>query len=817
MKKSIWLATAASVAVMAVVPAHAQDSNTDADQGEVLVVTAVRGQPRTVIESSAPIDVIGGEQLQQMGGALPMRDALANLIPSFQAPAMGSSSWDSIARPAGLRGLGGAHVLVLVDGKRRHNSSLINLGTGNISNGSNPVDLDLIPNGSVGRIEVLRDGASAQYGSDAIAGVINIRLKDDAQSGELIVNAGQRYRWDGESQGETYSFDVSKGFSLGDSGFLRLTVAGKDQNPTVRGSLSTASFYFPINGQPDPRENTVDKAHVYQGGLPRNSSIFMAANAGVETGGVTVYANGTLGYRKARVGQAFRTPRSAQNVLAVYPDGFTPFYTLDETDWQVLGGVKGAIGAWSWDLSTTVGKNIANHGSDNTLNASLGPTSPKKFDTFSSSFTLWASNLDLSREFDIGLSKPATIAVGLEYRRENYTTVPRDPLAYTNGGYVYPAGYGGMVGTYAQVGAQGAVTLRPEDAADITRGNIAAYVDFAADLSKRWFVNIAGRFEHYDDSAGDVLSGKISTRYEIADGFALRGTISNGFRAPSLPQQGFAQSSTQISIINGVAQPIDSKTVGVDSAVGRALGARPLKPEKSTNFSVGIAATPIDNLSITVDAYRIELRDRIMLTSYLSGAGVNAILAENGFDPRFVRYFTNAIDTNTQGIEVVTTYRLPLGPAGTLRLSAAYNYNKNKIVGLAANPAELQGLNLSLFDRQQQGAVSKNAPRNKLSMAADWSLGKLKTNFRGTRYGRFNNIQNTAATDQHYGAEWVFDVDVSYDLTESTTISIGANNLFDQYPDLTTIASTAGLSPYATNSPFGFYGGYYYGRIGIKF
>lgn len=807
--------TAGLLLAMAAMPAIAQDAPKQGDdEVETLVVTGTRAQPRTVAESAAPIDVVSADTLTRMGGGMQMRDALSQLVPSFQSQTIGSSSWDSLARPAGLRGLGGAHVLVLVDGKRRHNSALLNLATGNVSNGSNPVDLDLIPNGAIERIEVLRDGAAAQYGSDAIAGVLNIILKDEDSAGELNINAGQRY----ESDGETYSFDLSKGFKIGDAGYLTLTVAGRDQDPSIRSQAATGNFYFLVNGQPSPREASVDKAAVYKGGLPRNKSLTAVVKTGYDFDDFEVYASGTFGTRKARIGQAFRRPNSNQNVLAIYPDGFTPYYTLAETDFQWLAGIKGQSSGWNWDLSTTFGRNFDKHGSINTLNASLGPSSPTSFRTFDSSFKQWTTNFDISREAELGLANPVTLAFGLEHRWENFSTMVKDAAAYTNGGYIYPSNYGGLVGQAASVGAQGAITLQPSDATDLSRNSFAAYVDVSADLTDDWFVDVAGRFEHYDDSAGDVFSGKLSTRYEIVEGVALRGTISNGFRAPSLSQQGFAQTSTQIFAINGALIPIDSKTVQVDSAVGQALGAKPLKPEKSTNFSAGIALTPIRGLTVTADAYRIELRDRVMLTSFLSGTGVDAILRANGFQSYYVRYFTNAIDTNTQGIDVVASYnqRLP-GQLGSLRVSAAYNYNKTKIVGIAANPAELAGLNLTLFDRQAQGAVAGNYPRSKLVLSSDWQMGDFSANLRTTRYGKFRSVQNNAAQDQHFGAEWVTDLDIGYKLTESTSIGIGANNVFNVYPDKSTLANTTGSAPYANNSPFGFYGGYYYGRLTVRF
>ncbi len=815
-KSQLW-GTVAWMAIAGSGQALAQEAQASRDEA-VLVVTGTRGQPRTVIESSTPIDVVGAEQLEKMGGAGSLRDVLTQLVPSFQAQTVASSSWDALARPAGLRGLGGAHVLVLVNGKRRHNSALINLATFNLSSGSNPVDLDLIPNGAIRSIEVLRDGAAAQYGSDAIAGVINIVLRED-DGGQLSINAGQRYKWNGASEGETLTFDLYKGFKIGQDGFISFTASGRDQERVIRSANfpATRRLYFPINGQPDPREATVDRSKLFTGGLPRNSGINMVVNTAYDFGGIEAYGTGTLSYRTAAIGQAFRLPNSNQNILQIHPDGFSPNYTLKEKDFQVLMGVRSEQGPWNWDLSSTFGRNFDTHGSENSLNASLGPLSPTEFTTFTSAFNQWTNNFDVTREFDAGFAKPLTLALGLEHRWEKFKTVPQDEAAYANGGFTYPVGYGGLVGQAGQVGAQGAITLHPSDAADLTRHVFAAYADIATNITDAWFVNAAGRFEHYNDSAGDVLSGKLSTRYEIAPGFAIRATISNGFRAPSLSQIGFAQTSTQVFTVNGVTQPIDSKTVKTDSSVGLALGSRPLKPERSTNYSIGLTATPMPGLSMTLDAYRIELRDRILLTSFLSGAGVDAILAANGFQSYSVRYFANAIDTNTQGIDFVTTYNTRIGDLGSLRLSAAFNYNKTKIAQVADNPAELAGLNLELFNRQQQGIITDNTPTTKLVLSGDWTISGLNLNLRGTRYGKIDYIQSTANLDQHARAKWITDMDVSYKLTDSTTIAVGVNNLFDVYPDEMTLTNTTGGPNFMANSPFGFYGGYYYGRLTVRF
>lgn len=822
--KTGFLITTALSAIALAAPAIAQDVPAEtsaevgapAENGGDIVVTGSRGQPRTITSSPTPIDVIGGEQLARMAGSLQLRDVLSQLVPSFQAQQVGSSSFDSVARPAGLRGLSGVHVLVLVNGKRRHNSALINLNSGNVSAGGNPVDLDQIPTSAIERIEVLRDGAAAQYGSDAIAGVINIILKSSATGGSLSIEAGQRFKDSvNGSDGETVQAQVSHGFALGERGSMVLSVEGKYQNATVRNSDLTGSFYFPVNGAPDPREATANR-RLYQGGLPQLRSIQAAQNSKFDLGNVEAYTTVTLGYREARVGQAGRKPNSTSDIIAIYPDGFAPYYTLKETDFQATAGLRGSIGAWNIDFSTTYGRDYAENGADNSLNASLGAASPTKFSTFSAAFDQWTNNLDLTRGYSL-FGRNLQVSAGAEYRYESYVTKALDAAAYTNGGYVYPAGTP-LAGQPGAVGAQGAVIVTPADEADIKRNVGAAYVDLAFDVTDRLLVTGAVRYETYDDSSGDVWSGKASARYKMFDWLNLRGAISNGFRSPSLAQQAFAQTSTQFNLVGGSYQLIESKIVQTGSPIALALGAAPLKPEKSRNYSLGFALTPTRALSLTVDAYQIDIDNRITLTGLLSSAGVRAILRANGFSgEQYVRFFTNAIDTRTRGIDVVGSYSFDLSKFGKFRSTVGYNHNVTTIRRIAATPAALSGLGLTLFDRQTQGYFTVGTPKDKLILGLDWTLGRLGVNVKETRYGGFQLLNNTPSSDQSYGAKWITDIEVGYDVTDTTRLSVGAYNVFDTYPDKNTVPNTIGSSIYGSNSPFGAYGGYYYARLGVRF
>nr|WP_278254346.1 TonB-dependent receptor [Sphingobium sp. BYY-5] len=799
--------------------AQAQNSPApaEADAESTIVVIGNRSRATTVFESPAPIDVIDESQLATLGANSSLRDALGVLLPSFNSLTVSSSSWNSVARPAGLRGLGGSHVLVLVNGKRRHNSSLLNLSTGSVDQGSNSVDIDLIPAAAIKRIEVLRDGAAAQYGSDAIAGVINIVLKDAAQGGTLSLNAGQRYSYRGVSDGRNVEAGGNIGFRLGEGGFINIAANAKDNNHARRAIPATGAFYYPLaNGQPDPRENR-DKT-VFTGGLPDLRALTLLYNAEVPlSAGATFYSSSTWSTREATIGQNFRRPNSTNAVLSIFPDGYAPNYTLDEKDFQVLAGIKGESGGWTWDLSSTYGENRTRNGSTDSLNASLGDASPTEFWTFTAKFAQWTNNVDISKGIDIGLAEPLKISFGAEHRYERFQTIAGDPESYANGFYRYPAGTP-LAGRYATIGAQGAIVLTPEDAAKLSRNSYAAYIDIGLNPIPRWFVALAGRAEHYDDSAGDTVNGKFTTRFDFTDNFAFRGTVSNGFRAPALAQSAFAQTSNQYTTVNGVQTFITAKSVRPGTAIGDALGAKALTPEKSFNLSAGFTYKLGTRLNLSIDAYQIKLDDRIAQTGYLTGAGVSAILVANGFDPNYsVRYFANAIDTRTRGVEAVLNYLQPLGTDKSLRLTAGYNYNKTKITRVADNPQALAALNLTLFDRQAQGYIDRNLPRTKLILGQDLTLGNLKLNLRETRYGKVAFLGTTAATDQFYGAKWIADIDLSFQATKNINVAIGANNFFDTYPDKNTLPDTNGFPPYPAQSPFGFYGGYYYGRLSFSF
>jgi len=784
---------------------------------ETIVVTGTRGNARTVADSPVPIDVIGGEQLEKLGGSSgALKDALEQLAPSFVTNTRGNATWGTVSKPAGLRGLSGAHVLVLVNGKRRHNSALPTMAGDSQAINANPVDLDFIPVSAIDHIEILRDGAAAQYGSDAIAGVINVILKSNSSGGSVSTTLGQRYKFQDRQDGETVLATGNYGFKFGDTGYFNLAADARKQNWTLRVNPATEAFYYPLeDGSPDPREAEVDKRK-FRGGTPKIKSFNLSFNAALPLdNGITPYAFGSFGRRDGELGQSYRRATTANVIPELLTDVvLTPTTYLNELDYQLASGVKGQVSEWNWDLSTTYGRNRVDLYEKNSVNASLGPDSPSNFATFTPIFDQLTTNLDFTRGFDIGWSSPLQVSFGFEHRYESFQTIVRDPLSYANGGYVFPDGP--LAGQPAAIGAQAAVLVLPEDAADLDRQNVAAYVDLGLDLTSKWYAAVAGRYENYNDSAGDTWSGKLTSRYDFAPGIALRGTVSNGFRAPSLSQTGFASGSQGPFIVNGqIAGVTTSRNARPDSALGQALGATELKPEKSLNTSIGLSLQPLKDLSIDIDAYQILLDDRIARTTTLRGSGISQILSDNGLDPnQAVSYNTNAIDTRTRGVDVVASYLQRFGASGwgTLRYNLGFNYNKTTIENIKDTPEQLADLGLSLFDRVAQSYLTVALPRTKTLVGLDWQIADFDVNLRGTRYGAVSQLTDNPASDQHYGAKWLADLDVAYAITPSFTVAVGANNLFDTYPDRSTIADVIGSQRYATNSPFGATGGFYYAR-----
>lgn len=823
----VWVLSAG--AALASAPEPATPEARDVTTVEEVIVTGTRSTSRTVTQSLAPIDVLSAKELTK-SGKQSTRDLISTLVPSANTSNSGAGASFAV-KTVSLRGLSADQTLVLVNGKRRHNTAILFVN-GTTQNGQSPADLDLIPSASIGRIEVLRDGASAQYGSDALAGVINIILKDDAEGGSLSALYGKT----GAGDGETGQISGNFGVKLGQAGYLNLTGDVRINDLTDRGdkTLNTTQLYFPLNaaGQPvkvgtagatpDPREATANR-HTSHPGSPAVQLFSLGYSAGSPiTDDIDLYSFGTFSSRNTAAWLTFRNPNAAGNITAVTPDGYSPRLFLKDRDFQVAIGAKGRqLLGFDWDLSSTFSRDKVGY-YENSLNASLGPASPTRFYIGTLSFQEWTSNLDLTREVATGwLEKPLFVAAGLEYRKDQFQIEAGEPASYVNGGYVAPAG-SPQAGVVFAGGSQGVTGFPPFSAGTFSRDNVSAYLNVEQKVTDKLELALAGRFEHYSDF-GDAKTFKLSSRYAILPGLAVRGTASTGFRAPSLQQQHYASSST-IGVIVPPATTTQLYPVQLlppDNPAAIALGAKPLRPEKSTNYSVGLVAQPLPGLNVTLDVYQIKIDNRILQSGTLGpNAAVSAALSSQGLNPQQAAfYYGNFADTKTRGVDLVVDYRTDFGDLGAVRWTFSANRTKNEFTRVVQPPAALAAAGLVYIDRVKIGDLTVGTPKDKYILGADWTLGKFDTNLRLTRYGEVIQRTSLAANDETVSPKLIVDLDLSYAATRNVTVSVGANNLLDAYPDSIRAANrgSPAFAYYNQYSPYGTSGGFYYVRVAARF
>jgi iron complex outermembrane receptor protein len=779
--------------LLAATPALAQEANKDARTLDTLIVTGTRVADRTVAESQSPIDILTPETLEATG-TTELATALARALPSLNFPRPAIADGTSGVRPAQLRGLAPDQVLVLVNGKRRHISALVNVN-GTIGRGSSAVDFNAIPIAAIERVEVLRDGASAQYGSDAIAGVVNIVLKGAGSGGSLTASLGQY----GKGDGNQWQLSGDAGLSFGgDAGSLHIAAQAGHQDITNRAGPYSGSA--PNTGNFPGVGETAFKV-----GDPEVDAAAVSANASFKLGdSTTLYAN-FMGSNRDIVSFAFYRSKnhSGQGALLaqVYPNGYVPEINQYSRDRSAVLGAKGTTaGGLNWDVSYDYGQNHLDFHTQNSINYALGVTSPSRFYDGTLRYTQQVLNADFSKPLELGLEYPATFSFGGEYREENWKQGAGEPNSYFGSG------------------AQGFAGFTPRNAGSYDRHNYALYAGLEADLTGKFSGGIAGRYEDYSDF-GNQFSGKVSARYAFTDAVALRGTVASGFRAPSLAQQNYQAVTTNIT--NSVA--FEAGTFPATGAAAQALGAEALKPETSLSYSLGLVLQPAERVYLTIDAYRIEIDDRIVLSSNIplaNNAAAQALLASLGItNVTSARYFNNAIDTRTQGVDVVGTWSVPM-QASTLDLTASYNYNKTDVTRIAPNPAALTalGANLERMGRDERGRIEEGFPRDKFSLNANWKLSLMDFNIGATRYGEFTTRHaSNPAQDQTFDPKWTLDLALNLRPDAHWTVSLGVDNVLDAYPQRVIAAnSTFGMLPYSLQSPFGFNGAYVYGRASYK-
>jgi len=797
----LYLTTALVLSLSAgfVPAAFAQDASQTApaadEQPTEIVVTGQRASRRSRLDTLAPVDVVTAQNLQSQGST-ELAQGLSRVAPSLNFPRPAGVDGTDNVRPASLRGLSPDQTLVLVDGKRRHTSALVNVN-GSTGRGSSAVDLNAIPEVALDRLEVLRDGASAQYGSDAIAGVINLHLREADHGAGVSVSYGE-YDTDVDpanssrhaSDGGTTNISGWVGLPLGADGFLTISAETRHRAPTSRGDID--SLVSPA-------------AVTSRYGDPAQLSASVFVNAGKPLNdNWTLYGNASWSDLDSKSAAFFRHANSSGNVAEVYPFGFLPIINAQSKDYSATVGARGSIGEWTSDFSLSAGGNKLDYYTLNSINPSYGAASQRDFYDGQLKYDQTVFNADISRPFAVsGWASPLTLALGLEARQEKYAIRAGEVQSYALGPI-----------TTASAGAQAFPGFQPSNVVDIDRNNVGVYADVAADITDRFSFDAAIRAENYSDF-GDNVSGKLAARYELTDNLALRGSVSTGFRAPSLAQQYFTSTASVLDTSGSVGKIVETGTFPATSDVAKTLGAEPLNPEKSTSYTLG-GVWKSGPFELTLDAYSIQIDDRILLSEQLSGSNITPILAPYGVTA--ARFFINGADTTTNGVDLVANYRL-LTDFGRFNFSLAYNHNETEIDSL--NPLNNSPLDPQpvLFARVRQVILTNSSPEDKATVGIDWNAGHWTVNGRATYYGDVIDPNSDPAKDIHSGDHTLIDLSASYRFGTGTTLTLGADNLFDEYPNTTradlniTSGNGVGALAFTRFSPFGFNGRYLYAKL----
>ncbi len=903
--RSILLASLSTLAIASPAAAQTQApppaaAAPEADLVDEIIVTGTRRTDRTVTNSASPIDVISAAELQQQPTPN-MLDTVRNIVPSFFVPQNTISDASTFVRAPSLRGLPADNILVMINGKRFNRSPLVQVYTGGdtaLSFGSQGADISSIPAIAVSNLQILRDGATAQYGSDAIGGVLNYGLRRDAGY-EFQALYGQHYDDGGEkvrfgNNGRTWSVSGDVGFKLGDSGFINVAGEYFDAEGTSRGATRPHSVVFAqtfpalanqLPNYPGPTQiwgsspnqgykfmlnaeyDVGDTSQIYlfgnlahskadqsfnyrpsvrltgfelfDGTTTRNTGpgTVQSANAAFAhpifltpcpTGNATCPAGGWVSTNLANTQQTF-------NFTTLYPAGFTPrFVGVNDQAFGVAGFKGGDASNLKYDLSVSMSKQQLDLSMYDSLSPSFGPDTQTEFKFGKLIQRELNANLDLAREINAGLAGPLTLSGGLEFRRESYEATEGELQSYAGGPYAVQNLYAEITpGVYAfnsrvtmPPSSSGYGGTSPTFAGKNSLKNYAGYLGLEGDLTDALSMGVAARYEHYS-TFGNAFVWKVNALWEATDTFSLRGTVGTGFHAPSP-----GQSNVQILTTTFIAgDQVQVGTYPVTSDVAKYFGATTLGPEKSSNFGAGLVFEPSDAATLTIDGYSIKVRNRIGISQTFNVTAADLIaepaLAGVGVGGS-VQYFTNGFDTITRGIDVVGSYRTRLG-GGRLNLTLAYNYNRSKVTDF--DPGVIG--TTQLID------IKYLAPAHRANFSANWRIGDFTLNLRESYYGswrvsndypiREGNLASGPIIDgQHFGGKFLTDLDVSYTFMDHYTLTVGANNLFNTYPDkikatinnpiyaLTDSIANGSIYP-RSGGPFGVNGGFWYARVRIKY
>jgi iron complex outermembrane receptor protein len=740
-----------------------------------VVTVGTRALERTATRSPVPVDVIS-RQLLENTGVTETWQQLQRVVPSVNVPHIPVG--DNHMRPVTLRGQAPHHVLVLVNGKRRHPASVLLAGPSVPATAL--TDLNAIPSGAIDRIEVLRDGAAAQYGSDAIGGVVNVVLKSGERH-DLQTSIGGVYSSEGGRDfrdGALFEASTTLGFASPNGGHLTLTGELRERSGTNRAYPDMRQQYF----AGDPRNDESPRVSSYLGnGTVHAQTFFLTAVAPV-TRSTEAYAFGGAANRHSVSPDAFfRRPLDFRTVRAIFPDGFLPRIGSRISDLSVVGGMRGTVRGWRWDMSSGWGGNGTAYHVHNSNNVSLGAASPTEFYAGKIAVQQWMSNADVTRDLNLG-SFSVGVAGGAELRVERYQIRAGEPDSWRDGGVRILDGP--QAGQGPQVGAQGMFGFRPIDEVSARRSSSALYLEAEGRPIQRLLLQSAARAERYSDF-GSTSDGKVAARIQLLPGLALRGSMSTGFRAPALTQEYFSSTRTVFQTINGVTTVRTVRTFPVNTPEAQLMGATPLRPETSVNRSAGLVLHVPRLPQITADLYRITIDDRISLLGSITDTSIIRLFEENGM--RGVgggNYFTNSLDTRTRGVDLVASHAVMLNGSHVLRMLGGYNHTRSIVTRIAPLPPQLARFRSELITRSGRGIIEDGQPRETITLTLNYGAGPLAINLHNQRSGpTAQRDQNLPEADQIVGPKWITDGHISYQVQPRVEVAVSAANLFDVYPD----------------------------------
>lgn len=831
---------------------HAPLVNAQEPVLEEVVVTGTRALGRSAEDLPVPVDVLSAEQLEATGQTEVGR-MLQTIAPSFNFSSSSISDGTDALRPATLRGLGPDQTLVLVNGKRRHQASLIHINT-SVGRGTAGTDMNAIPAAALKRIEVLRDGAAAQYGSDAIAGVINLVLRDAPDGGRAYINLGET----GEGDGQVTNLDLNSGFSLGSDGFVNVTLNYRDRGRTDRAGITGSCAYGGCSDTDgngiaeiaDPRELSFDRG-VFRIGDADSEQFAAVVNAGYNVGGGELYGFATYSARENESGAFYRNPSSGGSSALddgdnVVPDGFLPLINSTIDDYSVnIGFQKDFDNGLGMDVSYTNGENAIEYQTSNSINYSfvnflnfgeglsdqeIRDSIPRSAAAYDLKLGLQTLNVDFTQQFG-----DLAFAYGGEYRIDEYEINPGEPYAYqdfdtVSGASLFPQDAGGAI--------QGFPGIAPVSAVDEDRNVFSFYVDSEYQLTPDLLVSAALRYDDYSDFGGST-NYKLAANWAVTDTVRLRGAISTGFRAPSMQQQFFNNIGTQFvqnpDDPDGPQIPVEIGTFRNDSALAQAIGIPELKEEESNNYGAGLVWTPGNNLSVTLDYYFIEIEDRIVISNRLSGDDDPTGNLQGALDTVGAgagQFFLNGADTETEGVDLVVTYSGIEMLGGLLDVTLAGNHTTTDVVDIFTSGG-LAGVDPEVvFSSQDISIIESWQPEDRVNLTGNYTFNNLNVNLAVNRFGEYTVEDGGRQT---HGAVYVTDIKVSYRLDSGIGLTLGGNNIFDEYPDENEIGNSRGgtleTSPggdllvdspgvfdYSRRSaPFGFNGAFWYAGVSYDF